>query len=144
MYEERTPVVWNWILAAAAVGLAATAGWMLLREGSAVVIAVIGSTALVLALTAVMFSGYFVRFDGETLSFGFRGLHKSLPLSAIEHAESVRISPWKTGGWGWRVCGLRHIAYVRAGGPGVRITTAARIYSFSCADPERLVRQLND
>ena len=138
MYEEHTPVVWNWLLAVVAVALAASAGWL-----EAVPTLVIGATAICLAVAAVVFSGYFVRCDSETLSFGFRGLHKSLPLSAIEHAESVRISPWKTGGWGWRVCGLRHIAYVRAGGPGVRITTAARIYSFSCAEPERVVGLLN-
>ena len=110
-------------------------------EEAATVVA--GSTALVLAVTAVMFSGYFVRFDGETLGFGFRGIHKSLPLSAIEHAESAHITPWKMGGWGWRVCGLRHIAYVCAGGPGVKITTAVRTYTFSCAEPDRLISLLN-
>ncbi len=43
----------------------------------------------------------------------------------------------------WRVCGLRHIAYVCAGGPGVKITTAVRTYTFSCAEPDRLISLLN-
>lgn len=141
MYEESAPVRWIWVLAAAALGLAGASIWALLAPDAhaPLVLIVCASTAAILAVTSVMFSRYFVRFDGERLRFGFRGINKTLLLGEIDEAQTVTISPWKCGGWGWRIAGLHHIVYVCGSGPGVRIRTAARTYSFNCAEPDRLV-----
>jgi len=98
---------------------------------------ILTSIAILLALLGWASSRYFVRFDGETLSFGFRHWSKSLKLGELQSVRPERIGLWTFGGAGWRLRPGK-IAYVRWFGPAVAIRAPDREYWFSCRDPDRL------
>jgi hypothetical protein len=87
---------------------------------------------------------YAVRFDNETLTFGYLGWKVSLNRTEVISAKVVDIKWLKWGGVGWRVMGLKKIGYITRSGLGIEIETSlkGRSYTFNCSNPARLVDEL--
>lgn len=135
MYEESRSTPFTWLLG---IGAAVQLVLMIWIPEARWILA---SAAVLLALLGWAGSRYFVRFDGETLHFGFRHWNKLLQRGAIESVRIEHIGLWTFGGFGWRLRPGK-IAYVRWAGPAVAIRTPEREYWLSCEHPEKLCEAL--
>ena len=104
-----------------------------------------GFPIIIFICMAWSFSTYTIQYDGNHLSFGYRGWIVNLTNSEIISAKIVEINWVKWGGLGWKLKGLKNIGYIENSGPGLEILTTrkGRSYTFNCKDPQTLINQLH-
>ncbi len=104
-----------------------------------------GFPIIIFICMAWSFSTYTIQYDGNHLSFGYRGWIVNLTNSEIISAKIVEINWVKWGGLGWKIKGLKNIGYIENSGPGLEILTTrkGRSYTFNCKDPQTLINQLH-
>ncbi len=94
-YSHTQEIPQKWTTAGAVVGGAAI--WGLIPGGLVARLAMLGATAL----TATTFRSMTISVEEHSLNFHFGNgslIKKSIPLTEIESAETLRTTPWQ--GWG--------------------------------------------